>query len=91
MSCPCLCLNLVISTWHLLSKHNEPMTKNALILGYSEEGRCKICSIQKLFFGGKTHFCLKGAVGSTDLKISKSALVSLIYHNFSNTKPIYTE
>ena len=29
--------------------------------------------------------------GSADLKISKSALLSLNYHNFSNTKPIYTE
>ena len=33
----------------------------------------------------------KGAVGSADLKISKSALLSLNHHNFSNTKPIYTE
>ena len=36
-------------------------------------------------------FRLKGAVGSADLKISKSALLSLNHHNFSNTKPIYTE
>ena len=35
------------------------------------------------------HF--KGAVGSADLKISKSALLSLNHHNFLNTKPIYTE
>ena len=34
---------------------------------------------------------LKGAVGSADLKISKSALLSLNHHNFSNTKPIYAE
>ena len=34
---------------------------------------------------------LKGAVGSADLKISKSALLSLNHQNFSNTKPIYTE
>ena len=34
---------------------------------------------------------IKGAVGSADLKISKSALLSLNHHNFSNTKPIYTE
>ena len=34
---------------------------------------------------------LKGAVGSADLKISKSALLSLNHHNLSNTKPIYTE
>ena len=33
----------------------------------------------------------KGAVASADLKISKSALLSLNHHNFSNTKPIYTE
>ena len=33
----------------------------------------------------------KGAVGSADLKISKSALLSLNHDNFSNTKPIYTE
>ena len=33
----------------------------------------------------------KGAVGSADLKISKSALLSLNHHNFSNIKPIYTE
>ena len=31
------------------------------------------------------------AVGSADLKISNSALLSLNHHNFSNTKPIYTE
>ena len=34
---------------------------------------------------------IKGVVGSADLKISKSALLSLNHHNFSNTKPIYTE
>ena len=34
---------------------------------------------------------IKGAVGSADLKISKSALLSLNHHNFSNTNPIYTE
>ena len=34
---------------------------------------------------------VKGAVGSADLKISKSALLSLNHHNFSNTEPIYTE
>ena len=34
---------------------------------------------------------LNGAVGSADLKISKSALLSLNRHNFLNTKPIYTE
>ena len=34
---------------------------------------------------------LKGAVGSADLKICQSALLSLNHHNFSNTKPIYTE
>ena len=34
---------------------------------------------------------VKGAVGSADLKISKSALLSLNHHNFSNTRPIYTE
>ena len=54
-----VCLNLVISTWHLLSKHNEPMTKTVLILGYFKVGRCKIYSTQKLFSGSKTHFCLK--------------------------------
>ena len=32
----------------------------------------------------------KGAVGSADLKISKSALL-MNHHNLSNTKPIYTE
>ena len=36
-------------------------------------------------------FSIKGAVGSADLKISKSALLSLNHHNFSNTKPIDTE
>ena len=45
------------------SKHNEPMRKNVLILGYSEVhvhvGCCKICSTQKLFSGSKTHFYLK--------------------------------
>ena len=34
---------------------------------------------------------VKGAVGSADLKISESALLSLNHHNFSKTKPIYTE
>ena len=34
------------------------MTKNVLILGYFEEGSCKICSIPKQLSGGKTHFCL---------------------------------
>ena len=34
---------------------------------------------------------LKGAAGSADLKISKSALLSLNHHNFSNTELIYTE
>ena len=34
---------------------------------------------------------LKGAAGSADLKISKSALLLLNHHNFSNTEPIYTE
>ena len=34
---------------------------------------------------------LKGAVGSADLKISKSALLSLNHHNFSNTEPIFTQ
>ena len=34
---------------------------------------------------------IKGAVRSADLKISKSALLSLNHHNFSNTKPIYPE
>ena len=34
---------------------------------------------------------IKGAVGSAGLKISKSAILSLNHHNFSNTKPIYTE
>ena len=54
-----LCLNSVISTWHLLSKHTEPMKKNVLILGYFEVGHCKICSNQKLFSESKTNFCLK--------------------------------
>ena len=41
---------------------------------------------------GKFKFLrLKGAVGSADLKISKSALLSLNHHNFLNTKPIFTE
>ena len=49
----------VIFTWHLLSKHNEPITRNVLIWGYFEVNRCKICSPQKLFPGSKTHFCLE--------------------------------
>ena len=32
---------------------------------------------------------LKGAGLSADLNISKSALLSLKHHNFSNTEPIY--
>ena len=35
--------------------------------------------------------CSEGAGGSADLKITKSALLSLNHHNFSNTKPIYTK
>ena len=38
-----------------------------------------------------TNMLLKEAIGSADLKISKSALLSLNHHNFSNTKLIYTE
>ena len=34
-------------------------------------------------------FLLKGAGGSADLKISKSALLSLNHHNLSNSEPIY--
>ena len=34
---------------------------------------------------------VKGAGRSADLKISKSALLSLNHHNFSNTEPIYTK
>ena len=32
----------------------------------------------------------KGAGGSADLKINKSAPLSLNHHTFSNTEPIYT-
>ena len=42
------------------------------------------------YFNDKT-VVFKGSAGSADLKISKSALLSLNHHNFSNTKPIYTE
>ena len=40
-----------------------------------------------------SHFSrsFKGAGGSADFKISKSALLSLNHHNFLNAKPIYTE
>ena len=34
---------------------------------------------------------VKGAGGSEDLKISKSTLLFLNPHNFSNTEPIYTK
>ena len=34
---------------------------------------------------------LRGAVRSADLKISKSATLSLNHHTFSNTEPIYTK
>ena len=50
-----------------------------------------------VFSGGVSFFhwfinnLIKGAVGSAYLKISKSALLSLNHHNFSNTKPIYTK
>ena len=54
-----LFLNSVISTWHLLSKHDEPMTKNVFILGYFEVGHCKICSTQGLFSGSITHCYLQ--------------------------------
>ena len=59
MSCLCLCLNSVSFTWHLRGKHNESIIKKVLILGYFELGRCKICSIQKIFSGSETHLCLK--------------------------------
>ena len=34
---------------------------------------------------------ITGAGRLADLKISKSALLSLNHHNFSNTEPIYTK
>ena len=34
---------------------------------------------------------LKGAGRSADLKINKSAQLSLNHHTFSNTEPIYTK
>ena len=42
-----------------------------------------------IFTPEKVYF-LKGAVGSADLKISKSPLLSSYHHNFSDTEPIYT-
>ena len=58
MSYPCPCLNSVISTWHFLSKHNEPMTKKILILGYFEAGRCKIVLPKNYFLKVKHIFAL---------------------------------
>ena len=51
--------------------------------GQPRKGKCTVKEIMKL--------TVKGAVGSADPKISKSALLSLNHHNFSNTKSIYTE
>ena len=50
-------------------------------------------SIFQLIKGVERKFApvFKGAVGSADLKISKSTLLSLNHHNFSNTTPLYTE
>ena len=45
----------------------------------------------KCFSHFKLGTALRGAAGSADFKISKSALLSSNHHNFSNTKPIYTE
>ena len=45
---------------------------------------------QKIF-NIQLYISFNGAVGSADLKISKSALLSLNDHNFSNTEPIYTK
>ena len=45
----------------------------------------------KMHLSGKQNSLFKGAVGSADLKISKSVLLSLNHHKFSNTKPIYIE
>ena len=38
-----------------------------------------------------TSCAIKGAGGSADLKISKSVLLFLNYHNLTNTEPIYTK
>ena len=39
----------------------------------------------------ESNYKLSGAEGSADLKISKSALLSLNHHNFSNTESMYTK
>ena len=58
----------------------------------NEDDECfRWCHIRHLNPQIKHPERIKGAVGSADLKISKSALLSLNHHNFSNTKPIYTE
>ena len=48
------------------------------------------CILDRLIALFNVHL-FKGAVGSADLKISKSALLSLNHRNFSNTNRIYTE
>ena len=47
-------------------------------------------TILKIMFNLQKSVAIKGAVGSADLKISKSASLSLNHHNFSNTTQIYT-
>ena len=43
------------------------------------------------FWGDHSPREIKGAVGSPDVKIGKSALLFWNHHNFLNTTPIYTE
>ena len=58
---------------------------------FETEKAFKIWHVNKFSLLYQLQDSLKGAVGSADLKTSKSALLSLSHHNFSNTKPIYTE
>ena len=44
-----------------------------------------LSTVKSVSFNDSSFENLKGAVGSADLKISKSALLSLNHHNFSNT------
>ena len=62
------------------------MVGKSLVLFFVNSSVCKASNKKTPF-----EFGIKGTGGSADLKISKSALLSLNHLNFSNTEPIYTK
>ena len=86
------CLNAIEMVWHQLKsnirRQNVYSDKPEKVLDLIRD----VCDeLTPEDWSNCVQHVLKGAVGSTDLKISKSALLSLNHHNFSNTKLIYTE